>query len=578
MTEQPFSWNPLNYLPAAASGRYRRLCRSLLVIMILITIIPVLITASLSFFQYRRLLQEETYMNAHWSAENSRQMIETFIEKLRAAILVVSDAYTFPELAQQERLDQVFVKLKAYHRGLVDLSVIGPDGVQKAYAGPYNLAGKDYSAVSWYTEALSRRLFVSEVFLGYRNIPHFVVTVSRPTTGGSWLLRASIDAKTLDEFLASVDSDLTEDLFLVTEQGVLQTTSRYHGTIHDQFPISHLPKKGRTVLLEQEQNDAPILRALGRIQGTPWVLVLDQPGYQHKKNWLAFKGQLWMIVIGCAVICGLIVIRIAVYLTNRIRTADEARQTALSQAEHTNKLASIGRLAAGVAHEINNPLAIINEKTGLMQDLLAMHPDFSGRDKFNQQLKAILAAVTRTKAITHRLLGFSRRMDSTLDLVRINELILEVLDFLEKEAIYRNITLDLNLDRQLPVIQGDQGQLQQVLLNIINNAFDAIGEDGKLSIVTSSSQDEVKIAISDDGAGMPPEVVKQIFEPFFTTKSGIASGKEREGTGLGLFIVYGIVKKLGGDIQVNSAVGSGSTFTLTFPVAHEQSEEHHGRH
>ncbi|MBU0484483.1 MAG: two-component sensor histidine kinase [Proteobacteria bacterium] len=545
--------------------RYYCLRRSLVVIMLLITIVPVCITATLSYFQYRQLLQEETFSNSSWSAATAGQAIEAFLEKLQAAILVISDVYSFDQLSHQETLDQVFTKLKRRHKGLVDLSVISPAGIQTAYTGPYNLSGKDYTDSPWYNKTLAKNIYVSDVFMGFRNVPHFVVAVSKKVEKGqgSWVLRASIDADTLDRFLASIDSEISDDIFLVNSDWQLQSSSRYHGEIGNQVLPRDTPRKKGITLSEQYRKETPILRAVGYISGTPWILVLEQQSYALRKNWQAFKNKLLIIFTVCILVAGVIVIRTATLLARKIRETDEAREAFLGQSEHTSKLASIGRLAAGVAHEINNPLAIINEKAGLMKDILGFSPDFQYREKFNDQLDSLLKAVQRSRTITHRLLGFARRMDVTLGPVQINEVITEVLGFLDKEALYREIKIELALQDDLPALHSDPGQLQQIFLNIINNAIDAVDDGGLIQIASQLLTDEmVEVSIKDNGPGMTPEIRKKIFEPFFTTKIG----DDNKGTGLGLAITYGLIKKLGGQVAVDSVVGQGTTFLINFPI------------
>jgi len=147
----------------------------------------------------------------------------------------------------------------------------------------------------------------------------------------------------------------------------------------------------------------------------------------------------------------------------------------------------------------------------------------------------------------------------------LNDVIEEVLGFLEKEAMHRNIDLQLNLAEDLPRIASDRGQLQQVFLNILNNAFDAVDDGGKVSITSFEVDvDTVGATVQDNGKGMSQETMTHLFEPFFTTKKGY-------GTGLGLSITYGIIKKLGGDIKVKSQLGAGTTFTVFLPKKAEAS-------
>jgi two-component system NtrC family sensor kinase len=263
----------------------------------------------------------------------------------------------------------------------------------------------------------------------------------------------------------------------------------------------------------------------------------------------------FLLVIG-------LIFPIASFLVTAIRRTEETREAVLAESEHANKLASIGRLAAGIAHEINNPLAIINEKAGLMKDILKVTDDYKYRDKFYMNIDSIENAVKRSKAITHRLLGFARRMDVKHEPVQVNTVITEVIDFLSREAAYNAIRIEQDLQPGLPRILSDHGQMQQIFLNIVNNAIDAVDKGGLIQITSRQTADKaVQVDIQDNGPGMPPEILKKVFEPFFTTKKHT----EKQGTGLGLSITYGLVKKLGAEIAVSSEVGTGTTFTIIFP-------------
>jgi signal transduction histidine kinase len=246
-------------------------------------------------------------------------------------------------------------------------------------------------------------------------------------------------------------------------------------------------------------------------------------------------------------------------LVSRIYEADQRRAAMLHEVEYTNKLASIGRLAAGVAHEINNPVAIINEKVGLMTDLLRHAPEFPQRERFLQQARAIKESVKRVSNITHRLLGFARHLPVRTEEIHLDVLIQEVLGFLGREAEYRNIDIAVNIPEEVPRVLSDKSQLQQVLLNILNNALAAVPDGGAITItVGQENADQVSIQVSDNGKGIPKEDLNNIFEPFFSTKG-------ERGTGLGLSITYGIVQKLGGRIEVDSEVDQGTTFTVCLP-------------
>ncbi|MDP2278537.1 MAG: ATP-binding protein [Nitrospirota bacterium] len=231
----------------------------------------------------------------------------------------------------------------------------------------------------------------------------------------------------------------------------------------------------------------------------------------------------------------------------------------------TEKLATLGKFSAGVAHEINNPLAIINEKAGLMKDIIELSADFPNKDKFLNILHSISDSVNRCRVITHRILGFARKTDVTTETINLNNLIREVLGFVEKELLFRNIRLEINLAENLPELEGDTIQLEQVFLNILKNAIDAVEEGGNIWISTDTKDDNtVSVSVKDTGHGIPKEMLVHIFDPFFTTK------EKGKGIGLGLSITYGIIKRLGGNIFVESEPDKGATFTVELPIKRKE--------
>jgi two-component system NtrC family sensor kinase len=225
-----------------------------------------------------------------------------------------------------------------------------------------------------------------------------------------------------------------------------------------------------------------------------------------------------------------------------------------------------------VAHEVNNPLAVIYEKAGLAQDLLDMGKvvsDPADKERFSALLTSIESTVERARGITHRLLGFARRMEANRQSLHVEEVITETMSFLEREAKNRGVRLEADLPQDLPEIVSDRGELQQIFLNILGNALDAVAtveraggpDNGRFIkvVCTALGPQGLEVAVSDNGKGMSPDVLRHIFEPFYSTKKD-------KGTGLGMFITYGIVRRLGGDIHVESEEGKGSTVRVTLPL------------
>jgi two-component system NtrC family sensor kinase len=196
----------------------------------------------------------------------------------------------------------------------------------------------------------------------------------------------------------------------------------------------------------------------------------------------------------------------------------------------------------------------------LLKDMLRLQGELPPREKLVQLVDSVLKAVDRCGAITHRLLDFTRRMDVTREAINLEELLKEVTSFIDKEASYRGVEVTVQADEDAPQIESDRGQLQQVFLNIINNAIAAIERDGRVDVrIAKAGADGVAVSIRDTGSGIPADVLPHIFDPFYTTKKG-------SGTGLGLSITRGIVERMGGRIEVDSKEGQGTTFTITLPA------------
>nr|MBL0702218.1 two-component sensor histidine kinase [Desulfobacterales bacterium] len=239
----------------------------------------------------------------------------------------------------------------------------------------------------------------------------------------------------------------------------------------------------------------------------------------------------------------------------------------LHQVEFTNRLASIGRLAAGVAHEINNPLAIINEKAGLIKDLFKIKKEYQNDEKIIGLIDSVLSSVKRAGTITKRLLNFARHMDVRIETIDLKKVIWDVLGFLDKEADYRDIVISVDVAEDIPTFINDRGKLQQIFLNLVNNAFAAMDDGGHLEILAKKKGDKyVEIKVSDDGCGIPESLRHLIFEPFFSTK-------QKKGTGLGLTITHRLVHEIGGKVALESAVGKGTTFMITLPLNIKKNED-----
>lgn len=246
-------------------------------------------------------------------------------------------------------------------------------------------------------------------------------------------------------------------------------------------------------------------------------------------------------------------------LRDKIRELEETNsELKLTQREliAAEKMASLGQLSAGIAHEIGNPISAINGYVDVLKR--ARNLDEDQRRKF---LDDIQREVDRVDKIIKTLLEYSRSKKTAPTLVDLNQVIRDSVDILNSQGVLKNITLSIELSGDIPLVEADPGQISQVIVNLILNSRDAIPESGEIAISTSALSDSgVRIALSDNGTGIPNEIQDRIFDPFFTTK------EPGQGTGLGLSVSARIVETFGGTIDVRSTEGEGTVFEIMFPA------------
>ncbi|EMG35736.1 histidine kinase [Desulfocurvibacter africanus PCS] len=543
-----------------APRRYKVLRRKFVVIMALVAIVPLIAMGAINYLEFQAALSREVQSPLRALLYKTKNTIELYLAERASKVSFIAQAYGFEDLADDTTLRRIFKVLSSTSEGFVDLGLIGDDGVQVSYTGPYALQGVDYSDEAWFQRVQVKGIYISDVFMGFRRFPHIVIAVRRLGDDGRfWIVRATLDTSQFDKIIAAMGLESDSDAFLLNKKGVLQTNSRYYGDVLKQAPFSLPPQSYEINLLDTtDPAGRDVYMAYTYFSDVNFVLMAVKSRVGALQTWSAVRGDFILIFVVGTILIFLVANHLTRGLVQHLKESDERREFAFREVEHNQRLSSIGRLAAGLAHEVNNPLAIINEQAGLLKDLLNRQADGPEKERYSRLADSILAAVKRCRDITHNMLGFARRMELAIEFLSINEVLAETLSFLRKEAESRDIEIILDLDPNLPTIPSDRGQLQQVFLNILNNALAAVSDKGRIQISSKDSGQYVLVSIEDNGCGMPKETLEHIFEPFFTTKKG-------RGTGLGLSITYGIVKRLGGDIDVRSTPGQGTTFTVILP-------------
>lgn len=553
--------------------QYGKLFRRFILLTVVCSLVPLLLVGWGINIHYTLFAKSRLINSLQTQLADHRKIVELFLLERTSRLSLIAQTHSRDYLSSMLNLDTVFEILNRQDGSYTDLGIIDAGGRHLAYIGPYDLMDKNYTNEFWFKKVMEKGIFISDMFMGFRKVPHFIIAVLRIEKEQKWILRATIDTEVFSSLVESVQVGKSGEILLLNRQGVFQAAPRFSGEIMGKapFPVGEI-QKGIRIYVSESITNEKTQRFPRQIIAQTWLaeprwLLMIRQDYAEALNEVNHANKVTLIFLHLS---ALVILIATIVVTHHMIAVIKKRDLEMDylnrQFMQASKLASIGELSAGVAHEINNPLAIILTERQILLDVAGqlsdLNPDF--KIQFLDSMEQIDSQVQRCKRITHNLLRFSRRTHSVIETVDINEFIGEVVELMEREARSSGIKFFTDLKENLPVLRSDPSQLQQVLLNMITNAMDAHDgmPYGTIRIHTRSDKNNegVNISIADSGLGIAPENLAKIFDPFFTTK---AVGK---GTGLGLSICYSIIKRLGGNISVKSEAGEGTEFTMFLPL------------
>jgi two-component system, NtrC family, sensor kinase len=565
---KPIFWDQdLKAGPIKSHFNFRRIWKMAVLMTAGVTLVPLISMALIDFRLTQKSFESETLLSLNRLVSNTRRTVSSYLGEMKSALETIDSNQTYEKLTDSEHLTSLLNHLRTEFREFIDLGVFDSQGKLLSRVGSNEDLPENAGEENWFQSIKAPGRYTIDTFFSKEGTIRLGVSVKRVfPDGGHYLLRATVNADRFQELLASLDLSPGGDAFIIDQDGVLQTHSRSHGKILEKAVLPISTFSNETEVLEVGgQSDRPLIIGYGHVSEFPLILIIVQPKTEVMRSWYDAHMKMIGFLVASILIILLVILGVANYLVDMIYKADQERAMIQHEAEHTNRMASIGRLAAGVAHEINNPLAVINEKAGLLKDLCTFMEEYKGDERLITQLSHIISSVERCSFITQRLLRFARHIDDfRVQKVSLKNVITDTLEFLHKEAEYRCIEVDVDLEDDL-IIETDRGKLQQIILNLANNSFAAMSDSGHFEIIARRNENNVIIEVTDNGSGISKADMKRIYEPFFSTK------KTKGGTGLGLSITYGLVQELNGDLKVKSGLGKGTTFHIKLPI--QKSEE-----
>ncbi|WP_415718361.1 sensor histidine kinase [Maridesulfovibrio sp.] len=550
--------------------KYHGIRRVLLLSMIIVPFIPLIVAATIGYYSHVRSTEKLALSAIRLAAVDHGDMITFFLNERRSDLMESMELLGV-EIGNTTKARAMLTELRSLRSDMYsDLGLIDPDGNQVAYVGDYPLENKNYLESDWYRKTISKGYNISDIYLGLRGVPHLNVSVSKLIANKEWVLRATLRPGALRRLAEKVNIGDTGEAYIINSASRLQTSRRSGGEMFDRDRYPYPAQKNGVITFSGVINSEKYIFASTSLNDGKWRLIVRQ---KRADAFQASNSALFLIL--AILVCGgSVLVLLAVFASNKVydmltRQADTV--CALEgQFIRAAKLAELGEMSAGFAHEINNPLQIMKSDLALLDILLEEQAESFGEGEnkdeileINRQLKL---QIDRCAGITREILNFGRQNEPELKEISIVDYLPQVATMVEKKAKLEGIRLTFDVDRLTPPVLADQGLLQQVMVNLLNNAIHAVveqhGPEGG-EIVVAAGPDlngDTLIKVGDNGIGIHEKDMDRIFLPFYSTK------KDRNGTGLGLAVCHSVIDSLGGRLRVRSERHKGTEFSITLPA------------
>lgn len=533
---------------------FRRLWNTTVLTLLAAAFIPFFFIGAVIYTYTTVLLKQQTLVMLENAVQQQKTAIDQFFDARIQALQLISGNLSAERLSQPDVLTGVLQSLSTRAPYFVDLSIIDHHGRHLAYTGPFDLMSRNYQNSDWYMRIMTRKVFVSDLFLGFRNIPHAVIAVKSAPDQGGWILRGTLNAAYVDAIAGRIAQVQKGDAFLINKNGIYQTTPKKEGGIMTSSGI-HDPVRHQGVAIEELNGR---LRLSAWLDTVDWISVVEI----DKKDAFAAIYRLRSLVIYIFVLSAIMMFLAVLLTTNYLITRLESKRRRLQhldeQLRHASRVATAAGLYKGAFARVKDGLSNIDVAAGLIGEALNKTPAVvDGAPEFQNSVQQIQEQTQATRRIIDACMRFDAYAHPVIADIRIDVLLNDLIELNDWEIRQKQV----NVIRKLPpddvVIRSDPAAVRHVLQCLLQNALEAVDAAGEITLAPAVEEDGIRIIVADSGPGIAPADQGRIFEALFTTKSGHA--------GLGLAVARSIVEKLGGELTVDGRPGKGAAFTLYLP-------------
>jgi len=535
---------------------FRRIWKNVVVALLATSFIPLIVIGGGMYDYTATVLKEKTLETLRTEVTHHKKTIDQFLAERIMDLKLLSNNLSPEYLIRPGALESVFLSLHTEIPCFQDLGVIDDQGRHLAYVGPYELITKNYKNTFWFKALESESVYISDVFLGFRSVPHFVMAVKQPKTDGSfWILRATVDSAFFNDVVAHVNQIKTGDAFLINRFGVFQTIPKQAGQLMGPSDFTALePYAGI-----RQQEESGLIKVMAWLERAPWLCVVQVAQKEVFADLYRIRNiGIFVFILGSILIV-MTVLLTTNYLIARLETKRRSIHALDEQLQHTSRRAASAPMVTGFLLKIKDAFAGIDMAAHKLQDGIWENlPSGGSVNEITDGLEKIQSKASHGRKSIDRFLNAVQPVEPMIMEININELLDNLIELYERELYFNKIRIERNYHTAAPLLRSDPSRLRQVFQNLVFNAMTAIHQNGTIRLKTEAADDRIYITVSDDGPGIPEENLDKIFDPHFTTKT--------EGMGLGLSISRQILKKLGGRIYAKNEPEKGVSFIVELPA------------